>query len=579
MYLRNFERIAGSGAPNTNATVEIYLASLIGVYGSPVSFTDHNNVTGPATVTNSNGMWEAKDLPDGQYYDVKVTQVNGRVKWYFGRTMHQVERLIDDRDPVENRNIVPNGDQAGWSRWVRNGSVPITGITTAPVEIADSWYGTCTGGDSLSGTRVAATGVNALYAASLTYNRVAGQMSYSYIDTTGRQARVVRSRVVSISFSVFQTTNARVRAFIADSAGITSGTVETTTGAWVTVHATRTIDAGTTSFQVGLSTDSVNPGSYSIQVTNFMVDYGSEPPIHVTPAIGYGMSEGEIDRFVGTHAINDAVTVLAGDLGYVSEVVDSYARRIRDIIGGASWRTALPATLTSLLAGVNAAQATANSGVANAAAAQATANTGVANAATAQAAANAAQGTANTANSAAGTAQATANAAAASAADKLSKSSNDTTAGALTVNGNNGGYSLLAANFIRAAGYNNNSGVSIQDRSTHSGTQTSSTISDLQAGVVAAGFARIAGGTYSGNGTNGRSIATGFTPKVVLIQRSDLTSFIIFNGNTILLPASVAGGAGAVSSGVSGIISGGFAVYTSDGANTGPHNYTYMAVG
>lgn len=420
MYLRNFERSWPSGEPISGATVVIYPASLVDVHVAPVTFTDHNGVSGTSTQTNSYGLWAAVDLPDGAFYDVRV-EYNSKVKWYFGRTMHGVEHLYDDKTAPLNRNILRNGGMSGWAAWTRRGSSSVA-ISTSQVEIADYWNANVSGGgDSATGTRANASGIASQYVSEISYTRVGGNLTYRQV-LTGSAARGLQSKVISVTFAIWQNGNARVKPFITDSAGTSYGSVLTGTSSWNVVTVTRTIDAAATSLEIGWVTDTPSAGTYTIRATMALADYGSTLPVYTVMPFDAGLTTTESDRFLGPYTIDDT-QVLSANLGYNSEVNNSLARRVKEIIGASSgtWLSTVPRTLTQLLADVIAAAAAA-------ATAQSTANTGVANAATAQS-------TANTALSDASTAQTTANA-------KVTKSG-DTMSGALNLQASSASVALI----------------------------------------------------------------------------------------------------------------------------------------
>jgi hypothetical protein len=637
VYLRNFEKTFPGGLPVSGATITIYTAILTGAHGAPLTFTDHNGVSGASTTSNADGMWAATDLPDGVFYDVRI-EYNSQFKWYMGRTMHQVEHLYDDKIPAANRNLVKNGGHNGWARWLRNGSVTIAGISTSDIEIADYWFAAVTGGgDSATGTRAAASGIASQYVSELVYTRVGGNFKYRYIYPT-RDADGLRSKTLSITLAVWQSANARLRPYIQDSAGTTLGTVQTSTGTWTTITCTRTIDAAATSLEIGWITDTPAAGAYTIRTTMALCDYGATIPVFSITPFDAGLSVSDSDRFIGNETIDDT-QVLTGNLGYLSEILNSYARRLKEIIGAGAgnWRSAVPSSLTSLLALVTTAQSTANTGVSNAATAlaaattaQITANTGVANAATAQTQANlgvtnaataqaaanaaqtqanlgvtnaaAAQTTANTAVTNAATAQSTANSAASSASaantnanTRVAKSGDTMTgvlsiamsnagAGALTLQNTAAGTNGIGAAILNAAGSGfdfiiehvtatfgvavagvsatftgtvqgsvvngttavrvagtsvldrsthtgsqlastiSNLATAILDRSNHTGTQLASTISDFTANVAtsnaANGYFRRSTSTYTGTGGTRSITGLVFTPRYVTIVGS-----------------------------------------------------------
>lgn len=395
MYLRNFEKTFPGGDPIAGATITIYTAILTGAHGAPLTFTDHNGVSSNSTTTNADGMWAATDLPDGAYYDIKI-EYNTKIRWLMGRSMHQVEHLYDDKTPAANRNLLKNGGQDDWARWLRNGSVTISGISTADVEIADYWVAAVTGGgDSATGTRAVAAGIASQYVSELVYTRVAGNLKYRYIFPVAH-AKGLQGKAIGAVLAIYQTANARVKPYITDSAGTTFGTVLTTVGAWAVISVNRTVDPASTSLEIGWITDTPVAGGYTIRTCMALADYGAQVPVFTVYPYS-GKTPGESDRFVGTLTIDDT-QVLTGNLGYLSEIANSYARRIKEIIGaaGGNWRSVIPSSLTALLALVTTAQTTANTGVTNAATAQAAANAAQTSANAAQASANSADANANT---------------------------------------------------------------------------------------------------------------------------------------------------------------------------------------
>jgi hypothetical protein len=333
--LKNWEIEAVTGAAISGATVEVYVAT-----------DSHPNLTSPVatTATDLSGMWEFTSLADGNNYDIKVT-AGARVKWYKGNTKHNIGHLYDDTTPDPNRNLASNG---GQDSWIERGTGAITLPTADPgvPNTADGWTTYIGPGDSGTAqldTSIVAT--NSKGSLKATYNRSGGQLVH-YRDIPDIIWQGLKGKVIAVSAQIDNiATSSEPRVFIDDGVGITTGSVVSTTGAFATISASRTINVAATRVRIGVQTNRSDTGSKVFYIDNIMMDITSVAPVYAPDA----------DDVILAPQIARATIVEstpATDSNTIAGLLNALAGRARDIIGAAGndWKDAVPRTLTQVFA-------------------------------------------------------------------------------------------------------------------------------------------------------------------------------------------------------------------------------------
>jgi hypothetical protein len=251
MWLRNWEHNSTSGLPISGAAVEVRLASLV----SP-----NTGAIIASTTTDANGMWEFLTLPD-QAVDVKVV-FGGNTWWHKGMTKHSVDAIFYVTPTPRTDQFLKN---AGFEKGPA-GPWTVTNVETA---VFGSWLAQNGTGSSASLSReLTIHALDSDVAAKIVQTRVSGALElYERMPIPS----VYRGKTATVSFQIRQGIANSTRAFIRDSAGTTYSATSATTGGFVTLTVTRTIDAGATSVLFGISVDV----SDTVYVDNAIANLGA----------------------------------------------------------------------------------------------------------------------------------------------------------------------------------------------------------------------------------------------------------------------------------------------------------------
>jgi uncharacterized Zn-binding protein involved in type VI secretion len=255
--LRNWEHNATSGTPIAGATVEARAASLVSPNTGPVI---------ASTTTDANGMWEFVGLPDSEA-DIKVIYT-GNVWWHKGLTKHNVSAIFYSTPLISSDQFFKT---AGFE--VTSGG-PWTVTAADQGSILGSWRGINGAGSSAAITRETTTvATKSVVSAKIVQTKVAGSLLLYQNLAIPASAR---GQELVVSFQVHQSLAAAVRAYITDSAGTTYSATSATTGSFVTLTATRTIDAAATAVSAGISVDL----SATVYADNGVWSLGSVAPTY-----------------------------------------------------------------------------------------------------------------------------------------------------------------------------------------------------------------------------------------------------------------------------------------------------------
>lgn len=204
--------------------------------------------TGPivaSTTTDANGMWEFTALADSAH-DIKITY-SGNVWWHKGLTKHNVDAIFYTTPTPSTDNFFKT---AGFEM---PASGPWTVTAGGTSGILGSWSGINGAGSSATITRETTTkSADSGVSAKIVQTKVAGSLQLYEALATPEAAR---GKQMVVSFQVHQSVASAVRAFIGDSAGITYSSTSATTGSFITMTVTRTIDASATVVTAGISVD------------------------------------------------------------------------------------------------------------------------------------------------------------------------------------------------------------------------------------------------------------------------------------------------------------------------------------
>lgn len=259
MDLKNFESFVATGLPVSGATVEVREAS-----------DTHPNTGGviASTTTNADGMWQFAGLTDTPK-DVKVTYLNN-VWWYKGNSKHSVAKMYFETPVALSQSLVRNGGLES----ARDVVYPLA-LSTSPQTVFDNWsvkVGAGSSGTITTEAAIVATG--SLQSAKIAYTHVAGGAEF-YQRLLSPVAIPNRSKQIYASIQVRQGVSSNVRPFIRDSVGTTYGSASATTGSFVSLTVTRTIDAAATYVEVGVIVD----GSDTVYIDNVILVQGTTAPV------------------------------------------------------------------------------------------------------------------------------------------------------------------------------------------------------------------------------------------------------------------------------------------------------------
>lgn len=235
MYLRNWEHNATSGTPISGAVVEARAATLTSPNTGPVV---------ASTTTNADGMWEFPSLAESTH-DIKITYT-GNVWWHKGLTKHNVDYIYYTTPMPVTDNFFRN---AGFE----DGPAGPWTVTNVQQAVFGSWLGLNGVGSSAALSRELTTkSADSLVAAKVIQTRVSGslQLFQNFIVPAS-----MRGKQLSVSFQVHQSIANAVRPYISDTGGNSFGATSATTGSFVTLTSTRTIDAAATVVQAGIYID------------------------------------------------------------------------------------------------------------------------------------------------------------------------------------------------------------------------------------------------------------------------------------------------------------------------------------
>jgi hypothetical protein len=254
MWIRNWEHNATSGLPISGATVEARAASLV----SP-----NTGAIIASTTTDPNGMWEFPSLPDAAV-DIKIIS-GGNIWWHKGMTKHSV-------DAIFYVTPIPRTDQ-----FLRNGgfetatSVAVGPFTvTADQTVYDGWRAVSGAGSTATLTRdTTIKAADSSTSAKIVYTKVAG--NHVLYQTLAAPPSAFRGKQVSFSVQVRQGVANSTVLSLSDGVGSTSSTTSATTGSFVTLTVTRTIDSAATFVQAAISVTV----SDTVYVDNAIVNLGA----------------------------------------------------------------------------------------------------------------------------------------------------------------------------------------------------------------------------------------------------------------------------------------------------------------
>lgn len=234
MRLRNWEHNASSGLPISGATVEARAASLV----SP-----NTGTIIASTTTDANGMWEFVSLPDAAT-DIKVIS-GANIWWHKGLTRHNIDELFYNTPTPRTDQFLKNG---GFDTATANGAGPWTVTTDVPV--LDGWRSVSGAGSSAVVSReTTIKAPDSAASAKVVHTRVSG--NFVLYQQMANPAQF-RGKTITLSVQVRQgVANSAVLA-LSDSAGQATSTTSATTGSFVTLTVTRTIDAAATFVQASL---------------------------------------------------------------------------------------------------------------------------------------------------------------------------------------------------------------------------------------------------------------------------------------------------------------------------------------
>lgn len=256
MRLRNWEHSASSGLPISGAVVEARVASLV----SP-----NTDTVIASTTTDTNGMWEFTSLPD-QATDIKVIS-GGNIWWHKGLTRHNIDELFYNTPTPRTDNFLRNG---GFDVATASGIGPWTATSVAST-VLDTWTAQTGAGSSAVISRDATIHpTDSTVSAKAVHSKVAGSLAiYQGLPIPAS----FRGKAITVSAQVRQGLANSALIQISDDAGATNSATSATTGAFVTLTATRTISATTTFITVAL----VVTATDTIYFDNVIVNLGSQP--------------------------------------------------------------------------------------------------------------------------------------------------------------------------------------------------------------------------------------------------------------------------------------------------------------
>lgn len=251
MWLRNWEHNATSGLPIAGATVEARAASLVSPNTGPVV---------ASTTTDVNGMWEFTSLADSAH-DIKITYT-GNVWWHKGLTKHNVDAIFYTTPTPNTDNFLRNAGFEGGPA----GPWTVTNVNQA---VFGSWSAlNGTGSSAVLSRELTTKSTDSDVAAKIVQTKVSGSLQL-YQNVLNFAS--MRSKQVTLSVQVHQSVAASVRAYIGDSVGTTFSATSATTGSFVTLTVTRTIDGAATVVQAGISVDL----SATVYVDNLILALGA----------------------------------------------------------------------------------------------------------------------------------------------------------------------------------------------------------------------------------------------------------------------------------------------------------------
>ncbi len=239
MDLQGWETYADGTAIN-GATVEAYLSSGTNLVppGAVVS----------STTTNAQGYWTLPGLADANH-DIKIS-ISGQVRWYKGESIWRTKMIIGDNFTPIPANLIHN---SGFELW-RNGTSFSVAASSTAAYVADSWLVDTVAGDSAVITQETTTISSASSRRSLkaVYTKTGAGPLYIYQELAGPLVYELRGKVMYLSMQIRQGVSSNVRVYIHDNAGTTFSSASATTGSFVTLSCTRTIDSSSTGITVAI---------------------------------------------------------------------------------------------------------------------------------------------------------------------------------------------------------------------------------------------------------------------------------------------------------------------------------------
>jgi hypothetical protein len=279
-------------------------------------------------------MWEFPALPDSAT-DIKITY-SGNVWWHKGLTKHNVETIYYNTPQPRTDQFLRN---AGFESLTLVGPWTVTNVQQT---VFDSWQAlNGTGSSAVLSPEFTIKAPDSGTSAKIVQTRVSGSLT---LFQRVQLPPMFRGKAVSLSSQVRQGVGASTRAYIADSAGTTFSATSATTGSFVTLTVTRTIDAAATFVEFGVSVDV----SDTVYADNLIANLGA---VAASYQPEYWYPGAVTDDMIGWRTPDQTVAAASGGKP-LSTLVSMFANRIKAITGTTNWYdtpgTTLAAAVTSL---------------------------------------------------------------------------------------------------------------------------------------------------------------------------------------------------------------------------------------
>jgi hypothetical protein len=248
-------------------------------------------------------MWEFASLPDAAV-DVKVIS-GGNIWWHKGMTKHSVDAIFYVTPIPRTDQFLRNG---GFEAATTAGAGPWT--VTADVPVLDGWRAVSGAGSTTTLSRdTSVHAPDSTTSAKAIYSRVAGVFT---LYQAPANPAAFRGKQVSFSVQMRQGVANNVSIRLTDSGGTTTSTTSATTGSFVTLTVTRTIDANATTLIAAIDI----AGSDTVYIDNAIVNLGASPSTY-QPEYWYpGAVTSDMLADGGVIAAKLAAGVAVANLGY-----------------------------------------------------------------------------------------------------------------------------------------------------------------------------------------------------------------------------------------------------------------------